>query len=161
MTDKVKAKRLVRGRNPFLEFAVLCAMGSAALAFAVGLYLSANVGLVASLIAGIALFLVMAASQSALSRAHRFSEIVDRIEELQGSILRFNDDVDRIDRFAVKCKQFDDAMKRLSELPVLTDGDFDYTEVLAGDLDPGDKVVVGKLEKKSSSFWGSENDDAD
>lgn len=120
MADKVKSNGLVRGRNPFLEFAVLCAMGAAALAFAVGLYLSANVGLVASLIVGIALFLVMAASQSALSRAHRFSEIVDRIEELQGSIMRFNDDVDRIDRFAVKCKQFDDALKRVSEFDALS-----------------------------------------
>ncbi|MGI9382919.1 MAG: EAL domain-containing protein [Methyloligellaceae bacterium] len=121
MPDKVNAKRLIRGRNPFLEFAILCAMGSAALAFAVGLYLSASVGLVAALIAGVALFLVMAASQAALTRAHRFSEIVDRIEELQGSIMRFNDDVDRIDRFALKCKQFDDALGRVAELDAISE----------------------------------------
>lgn len=95
-------------------------MGSAALAFAVGLYLNSSVGLVAALIAGVALFLVMASSQAALNKAHRFSEIVDRIEELQGSIMRFNDDVDRIDRFAVKCKQFDQALGRVAELDDIT-----------------------------------------
>lgn len=116
MPDRVNANRLVRGRNLVLELAILAAMALAALAFAAGLYVNGGIGIVSTVIAGIALFLVMAASQASLSRAHRFSAIVDRIEELQGAILRFNEDVERVDAFAARASQWDDVLERMADL---------------------------------------------
>jgi len=60
-------------------------MALAATAFGVGLYVQASVGIAASVIGGIVLFLVMAASQSAFARGQGQSAIIDRIGALEAS----------------------------------------------------------------------------
>lgn len=83
MADHTFMKRLGPGEFPVLELAGFCAMAVVALAFSAGLYVQSGVALGAATIAGVALFLVMAAAQLVLSRAFDLKRRLDRLGEIE------------------------------------------------------------------------------
>jgi cyclic-di-GMP phosphodiesterase TipF (flagellum assembly factor) len=100
-----------------LDVIVLLAMAVTAAAFAAGLIFQAGLALLSGLIAGAALFLVMAASYVVVARSRR-SGGGDRLDELEEALEIIDNDLQRIDRMEDDVGRLDllsDRVERLDQ----------------------------------------------
>ncbi len=101
-----------------LDVIVLIAMAVTATAFAAGLMVHSGVALVPSVIAGAALYLVMAASYLLISRQTRTTPVTSRLEELEAALEIIDGDLQRIDRVEDDVARLDllnDRVERLDQ----------------------------------------------
>jgi cyclic-di-GMP phosphodiesterase TipF (flagellum assembly factor) len=106
-----------KGTRPqWLEIAILFAMALAAVAFTAGLHIQSGVALASSTIAGLALFLVMAASQTALTRAYRSADAVQKVEEFETSIGGLSSDIERMGGIAARFEGLDQLIEKVTRL---------------------------------------------
>lgn len=108
---------------------VLLSMFVAAVAFAAGLYVQGGIGAISSVIAGFALFFVMAASHTALIRSQAPNGSDPRVSSLEAALDRMSQDMERIRKAGEAGEQL---------------------EALAGRVD-GLKRVVDKAERLGAS----------
>jgi len=104
------------GRPQWLEIAILFAMALAAMAFAAGLHIQSGVALASATIAGLALFLVMAASQTALTRAHRSADAVRKVKDIETSMGGLTNDIRRMGGLAERFEGLDELIDKVTRL---------------------------------------------
>ncbi|HZP09058.1 EAL domain-containing protein [Methyloceanibacter sp.] len=110
-----------------LDVIVLIAMAVTATAFAAGLVANSGVALIPGIIAGAALYLVMAASYLMISRQTKTTPVATRLQELEEALEIIDSDLQRIDRV-------EDEVARLE---LLTDR-VERLDQALGSLGPGD-----------------------
>jgi len=120
------------GQLVFLDALVLCAMAITAAAFAVGLIVNSGVDTIPGVIAGVALFMVMASAHFAVTRSARSGVVSGRIDQLEEALLILDSDLQRID-------QVEDDVARLDLLN-------DRVERL-------DQAVSGQEQNDGSEAW--------
>ena len=101
-----------------LDVIVLIAMAVTATAFAAGLMVHSGVALIPSVIAGAALYLVMAASYLMISRQTKATPVTTRLQELEEAIEIIDGDLQRIDRVEDDVARLDllnDRVERLDQ----------------------------------------------
>lgn len=104
------------GRHPVLGAVVLMAMSIAALAFGAGLYMQAGIGLVSSVIAGVALLFVMIASHMVFVGSLAQSEASKRLALLEATFSRLDRDVERISKASDATGQLEELAQRVHGL---------------------------------------------
>ena len=100
---------------------VLLAMGVAALAFGAGLYVQGGIGPVASVIAGIALLLVMVASHTAFLRSLSQTDTSPRVAALESALDRMAQDIERVRRAGEAGEQLEALAGRVEGLKRVVD----------------------------------------
>ena len=85
------------GRFGLLDVVVLIAMAVTATAFAVGLIINSGIDMMAGVIAGAALFVVMASSHYVITRQARSATVAGRLDELEEALVVLDGDLQRID----------------------------------------------------------------
>jgi cyclic-di-GMP phosphodiesterase, flagellum assembly factor TipF len=120
------------GQLVFLDALVLVAMAITAAAFAVGLIVNSGVDTIPGVIAGAALFMVMASAHFAVTRSARSGVVSGRIDQLEEALLILDADLQRID-------QVEDDVARLDLLN-------DRVERL-------DQAVSGQEQSDGSEAW--------
>ena len=106
-----------KGKRPqLLEIAILFAMALAAVAFTAGLHVQSGIALASSTIAGLALFLVMAASQTALTRAYRSADAVRKVEGFESSIGGLSSDIKRMGGLAARFDGMEQLVEKVERL---------------------------------------------
>lgn len=93
-------------------------MALSATAFSAGLFVQGGFGLVSSLIAGVALFLVMICAQAAYVSSRRAAQAVERLAQLEAAVhgvQRSPENGDRIAQLSEKFEQFDGMAERLQQ----------------------------------------------
>ncbi len=101
-----------------LDVIVLIAMAVTATAFAAGLTVHSGVALMPSVIAGAALYLVMAASYLMISRQTRSTPVASRLQEVEEALEIIDSDLQRIDRVEDDVARLDllnDRVERLDQ----------------------------------------------
>ncbi len=110
-----------------LDVIVLIAMAVTATAFAAGLVANSGVALIPGIIAGAALYLVMAASYLMISRQTKATPVATRLQELEEALEIIDGDLQRIDRVEDDVARLDlltDRVERLDQtLGALGSGD--------------------------------------
>src|SRR5262245_26722383 len=86
------------GRFGLLDGVVLIAMAVTATAFAAGLIINSGIDMMAGIIAGAALFVVMASSQYVITRQARSATVAGRLDELEEALVVLDGDLQRIDQ---------------------------------------------------------------
>ena len=86
------------GRLTLLDVVVLIAMAVTAAAFSAGLIVNSGIDLMAGVIAGAALYMVMAASHYVITRQARSASVAGRMEELEEALIVLDGDLQRIDQ---------------------------------------------------------------
>src|ERR671926_5565 len=108
------------GHISILDIVVLLAMAVTAFAFAIGLIMNTGIDTMVGGIAGAALFLVMASSHYAISRASRPPAAPDsgRLDEIEEALILLDNDLQRIDRVEDDVARIDllsDRVERLDQ----------------------------------------------
>ena len=116
MTKTSSADGPKGGRPQWLEIVILFAMALAAVAFAAGLYIQSGIALPSATIAGLALFLVMAASQTALTRAYRSTEAVRKVEHIESSMGGLSGDIERMGSIAARFDGLEQLIEKVTRL---------------------------------------------
>ena len=101
-----------------LDVIVLIAMAVTATAFAAGLTVHSGVAMIPSVIAGAALYLVMAASYLMISRQTKATPVATRLQELEEAMEIIDSDLQRIDRVEDDVARLDllnDRVERLDQ----------------------------------------------
>ena len=101
-----------------LDVIVLIAMAVTAAAFAAGLIVHSGIALIPSVIAGAALYLVMAASYLMISRQTKATPVTTRLQELEEALEIIDSDLQRIDRVEDDVARLDlltDRVERLDQ----------------------------------------------
>ncbi len=101
-----------------LDVIVLIAMAVTATAFAAGLTVHSGVAMIPSVIAGAALYLVMAASYLMISRQTKATPVTTRLQELEEAMEIIDSDLQRIDRVEDDVARLDllnDRVERLDQ----------------------------------------------
>lgn len=112
-----------------LDVIVLIAMAVTATAFAAGLVAHSGVALIPGVIAGAALYLVMAASYLMISRQTKAAPVTTRLQELEEALEIIDGDLQRIDRVEDDVARLDLLTDRVERL--------DQTVSSIGTGDPG------------------------
>jgi|SoimicmetaTmtHPB_FD_contig_91_57733_length_2310_multi_3_in_0_out_0_2 cyclic-di-GMP phosphodiesterase, flagellum assembly factor TipF len=86
------------GRFGLLDVVVLIAMAVTATAFAAGLIINSGIDMMAGVIAGAALFIVMASSHYVITRQARSATVAGRLDELEEALVVLDGDLQRIDQ---------------------------------------------------------------
>ena len=100
---------------------VLFSMAVAALAFGAGLYVQAGIGMVSSLIAGIALFLVMVASHAAFTNTQQQGDIGRRLAVLESSLGHLAQDVENGRQSDAESGQLEQLSRRVEQIRQFVD----------------------------------------
>jgi cyclic-di-GMP phosphodiesterase TipF (flagellum assembly factor) len=101
-----------------LDVVVLIAMAVTAAAFAAGLVVHSGVALIPGVIAGAALYLVMAASYLMISRQTKATPVTNRLQEIEEALEIIDSDLQRIDRVEDDVSRLDlltDRVERLDQ----------------------------------------------
>jgi cyclic-di-GMP phosphodiesterase TipF (flagellum assembly factor) len=101
-----------------LDVIVLIAMAVTAAAFAAGLVVHSGVALIPGVIAGAALYLVMAASYLMISRQTKATPVTTRLQEIEEALEIIDSDLQRIDRVEDDVSRLDlltDRVERLDQ----------------------------------------------
>jgi cyclic-di-GMP phosphodiesterase TipF (flagellum assembly factor) len=106
----------VLGRALMLDVIVLIAMAVTAAAFAAGLVVHSGVALIPGVIAGAALYLVMAASYLMISRQTKTSPVTNRLQEIEEALEIIDSDLQRIDRVEDDVSRLDLLIDRVERL---------------------------------------------
>jgi cyclic-di-GMP phosphodiesterase TipF (flagellum assembly factor) len=114
-----------------LDVIVLIAMAVTAAAFAAGLVAHSGVALIPGVIAGAALYLVMAASYLMISRQTKATPVTTRLQELEEALEIIDGDLQRIDRVEDDVARLDLLTDRVERL------DQTVSSIGAGDLGAG------------------------
>lgn len=104
------------GRRTILSAVVLFSMAVAALAFGAGLFVQAGIGMISSLIAGVALFLVMAASHAAFTRKPEDSDVGLRLAELESTIGQLVQEREQTDQNDGAGDQLNELTRRVEQI---------------------------------------------
>ena len=104
------------GRRTILSAVVLFSMAVAALAFGAGLFVQAGIGMISSLIAGVALFLVMAASHAAFTRKSEGGDLALRMAELEATIGQLVQERDLSDQGDGSGEQLNELSRRVEQM---------------------------------------------
>jgi cyclic-di-GMP phosphodiesterase TipF (flagellum assembly factor) len=115
MTSKSTA---APGRLTLLDVVVLIAMAVTAAAFSAGLIVNSGIDLMAGVIAGAALYMVMAASHYVITRQARSASVAGRMEELEEALIVLDGDLQRIDQVEDDVARLDlltDKVERLDQ----------------------------------------------
>ena len=106
------------GRFGLLDVVVLIAMAVTATAFAVGLVINSGIDMMAGVIAGAALFVVMASSHYVITRQARSATVAGRLDELEEALVVLDGDLQRIDHVEDDVARLDlltDRVERLDQ----------------------------------------------
>jgi cyclic-di-GMP phosphodiesterase TipF (flagellum assembly factor) len=106
------------GRFGLLDGVVLIAMAVTAAAFAAGLIINSGIDMMAGIIAGAALFIVMASSHYVISRQARSATVAGRLDELEEALVVLDGDLQRIDQVEDDVARLDlltDRVERLDQ----------------------------------------------
>jgi cyclic-di-GMP phosphodiesterase, flagellum assembly factor TipF len=106
------------GRFGLLDVVVLIAMAVTATAFAAGLIINSGIDMMAGIIAGAALFVVMASSHYVITRQTRSATVVGRMDELEEALVVLDGDLQRIDQVEDDVARLDllnDRVERLDQ----------------------------------------------
>ncbi|HEY9519981.1 MAG TPA: EAL domain-containing protein [Methyloceanibacter sp.] len=113
MTSRSNAARF-----GLLDVVVLIAMAVTATAFAVGLIINSGIDMMAGVIAGAALFVVMASSHYVITRQARSATVAGRLDELEEALVVLDGDLQRIDHVEDDVARLDlltDRVERLDQ----------------------------------------------
>jgi cyclic-di-GMP phosphodiesterase TipF (flagellum assembly factor) len=106
------------GRFGLLDVVVLIAMAVTATAFAAGLIVNSGIDMMAGIIAGAALFVVMASSHYVITRQARSATVAGRLDELEEALVVLDGDLQRIDQVEDDVARLDlltDRVERLDQ----------------------------------------------
>ncbi|HSB58879.1 MAG TPA: hypothetical protein VLD66_04685, partial [Methyloceanibacter sp.] len=106
------------GRFGLLDVVVLIAMAVTATAFAAGLIIHSGIDMMAGIIAGAALFIVMASSHYVITRQARSATVAGRLDELEEALVVLDGDLQRIDQVEDDVARLDlltDRVERLDQ----------------------------------------------
>jgi cyclic-di-GMP phosphodiesterase TipF (flagellum assembly factor) len=106
------------GRFGLLDVVVLIAMAVTATAFAAGLIINSGIDMMAGVIAGAALFIVMASSHYVITRQARSATVAGRLDELEDALVVLDGDLQRIDQVEDDVARLDlltDRVERLDQ----------------------------------------------
>jgi len=106
------------GRFGLLDVVVLIAMAVIATAFAAGLIINSGIDMMAGIIAGAALFVVMASSHYVITRQARSATVAGRLDELEEALVVLDGDLQRIDQVEDDVARLDlltDRVERLDQ----------------------------------------------
>jgi cyclic-di-GMP phosphodiesterase, flagellum assembly factor TipF len=106
------------GRFGLLDVVVLIAMAVTATAFAAGLIINSGIDMMAGIIAGAALFVVMASSHYVITRQARSATVAGRLDELEEALVVLDGDLQRIDQVEDDVARLDlltDRVERLDQ----------------------------------------------
>jgi cyclic-di-GMP phosphodiesterase, flagellum assembly factor TipF len=106
------------GRFGLLDVVVLIAMAVTATAFAAGLIVNSGIDIMAGIIAGAALFVVMASSHYVITRQARSATVAGRLDELEEALVVLDGDLQRIDQVEDDVARLDlltDRVERLDQ----------------------------------------------
>jgi cyclic-di-GMP phosphodiesterase TipF (flagellum assembly factor) len=106
------------GRFGLLDVVVLIAMAVTATAFAAGLIVNSGIDMMAGIIAGAALFVVMASSHYVITRQARSATVAGRLDELEDALVVLDGDLQRIDQVEDDVARLDlltDRVERLDQ----------------------------------------------
>lgn len=101
-----------------LDIVVLIAMAVTATAFAAGLIMNSGIDTMAGVIAGAALFMVMASSHYVITRQARSATVAGRMDELEEALVVLDGDLQRIDQVEDDVARLDllnDRVERLDQ----------------------------------------------
>jgi cyclic-di-GMP phosphodiesterase, flagellum assembly factor TipF len=105
-------------RFGLLDVVVLIAMAVTATAFAAGLIINSGIDMMAGVIAGAALFIVMASSHYVITRQARSATVAGRLDELEEALVVLDGDLQRIDQVEDDVARLDlltDRVERLDQ----------------------------------------------
>jgi cyclic-di-GMP phosphodiesterase TipF (flagellum assembly factor) len=106
------------GRFGLLDVVVLIAMAVTATAFVAGLVINSGIDMMAGIIAGAALFVVMASSHYVITRQARSATVAGRLDELEDALVVLDGDLQRIDQVEDDVARLDlltDRVERLDQ----------------------------------------------
>jgi cyclic-di-GMP phosphodiesterase TipF (flagellum assembly factor) len=106
------------GRFGLLDVVVLIAMAVTATAFVAGLVINSGIDMMAGIIAGAALFVVMASSHYVITRQARSATVAGRLDELEEALVVLDGDLQRIDQVEDDVARLDlltDRVERLDQ----------------------------------------------
>ena len=106
------------GRFGLLDVVVLIAVAVIATAFAAGLIINSGIDMMAGVIAGAALFIVMASSHYVITRQARSATVAGRLDELEEALVVLDGDLQRIDQVEDDVARLDlltDRVERLDQ----------------------------------------------
>ena len=106
------------GRFGLLDVVVLIAVAVIATAFAAGLIINSGIDMMAGVIAGAALFIVMASSHYVITRQTRSATVAGRLDELEEALVVLDGDLQRIDQVEDDVARLDlltDRVERLDQ----------------------------------------------
>jgi cyclic-di-GMP phosphodiesterase, flagellum assembly factor TipF len=106
------------GRFGLLDVVVLIAMAVTATAFTAGLIVNSGIDMMAGIIAGAALFVVMASSHYVITRQARSATVAGRLDELEEALVVLDGDLQRIDQVEDDVARLDlltDRVERLDQ----------------------------------------------
>jgi cyclic-di-GMP phosphodiesterase TipF (flagellum assembly factor) len=107
-----------------LDLIVIAAMAITATAFAAGLIVNSGIDTMPGVVAGAALFMVMASAHFALTRTARSGPVSGRIDQLEEAVLILDSDLQRIDQVEDDVARLDlltDRVERLDQAMVNRD----------------------------------------
>ncbi len=140
-----------------LDVIVLIAMAVTATAFAAGLVANSGIALIPGVIAGAALYLVMAASYLMISRQTKSTPVVARLQEIEEALEIIDGDLQRIDRVEDEVARLDlltDRVERLDQaLGALGPGNLEGTSRDA-ELAEAFEQVHAKIESVRADLAG-------
>jgi len=116
-----------------LDLIVIIAMAITATAFAAGLIVNSGIDTVPGVVAGAAIFMVMASAHFALTRTARSGVVSGRIDQLEEAVLILDSDLQRIDQVEDDVARLDlltDRVERLDQAVVNRDGTGEGSERL-------------------------------
>ena len=106
------------GRFGLLDVVVLIAMAVTATAFAAGLIINSGIDTMTGVIAGAALFMVMASSHYVITRQARSASVAGRMDDLEEALVVLDGDLQRIDQVEDDVARLDllnDRVERLDQ----------------------------------------------
>jgi cyclic-di-GMP phosphodiesterase, flagellum assembly factor TipF len=141
-----------------LDVIVLIAMVVTAAAFAAGLVMHSGVALIPGVIAGAALYLVMAASYLMISRQTKATPVTNRLQELEEALEIIDSDLQRIDRVEDDVARLDlltDRVERLDQtVSAIGGGDIGVSPGRDGELAAAFEQVHARIEGLRSDLEG-------
>jgi hypothetical protein len=148
-----------------LDVIVLIAMAVTAAAFAAGLVVHSGVALIPGVIAGAALYLVMAASYLMISRQTKATPVTTRLQELEEALEIIDGDLQRIDRVEDDVARLDlltDRVERLDQtVSSIGTGDLGGVPSRDGKLSEAFEQVHARIEGLRADLEGEARNQRD
>jgi cyclic-di-GMP phosphodiesterase, flagellum assembly factor TipF len=150
------SSKTVSGRSLLLDVVVLCAMAITATAFTAGLIINSGVDVMTGVIAGAALYMVMASSHYVIMRSARSVSVSSRLDELEEALVVLDSDLQRIDQVEDDVARLDLLTDRVERLDaavsdsVMRNADIDAEQLERLAVDLGQ--LEDRLEALRSDF---------